>query len=206
MAYPTDLDTLQTVDATDPRVLHADNHNSANRAIEALQAKLGIGASPAASAGPGYLLMRLDDGTTGYAALATAVEYTTALPRKATVTLSSADILALHTTPVQLVAAPGAGKVLVPMHAILSYTFGTVSYNETGSSPTWGFPSGSTYTNLGTIGASISNGQTSTQVVRPDSGFFCYPNEAIGMTVNAALTDGDYPVTITVHYSIEDVP
>lgn len=127
-------------------------------------------------------------------------------PRKATVTLSSADILALHTTPVQLVAAPGAGKVLAPMHAILSYTFGTVSYNETGSSPTWGFPSGSTYTNLGTIGASISNGQTSTQVVRPDSGFFCYPNEAIGMTVNAALTDGDYPVTITVWYSIEDVP
>jgi hypothetical protein len=42
--------------------------------------------------------------------------------RKATVTLSSADILDLHNTPVTLVAAPGAGKCLLPVRVVSSHT------------------------------------------------------------------------------------
>jgi hypothetical protein len=42
-----------------------------------------------------------------------------------TVTLSSSDILALHTTPKTLVAAPGAGKAIIVDEVIYSFTAGT---------------------------------------------------------------------------------
>lgn len=45
--------------------------------------------------------------------------------RVATVTLSSADILALHNTPITLLAAPGAGKINVIDEVIFSFTAGT---------------------------------------------------------------------------------
>lgn len=43
-------------------------------------------------------------------------------------TLSSAQILALHTTPIVLVAAKGAGKVVMVDEIIAKQTFGTVAY------------------------------------------------------------------------------
>lgn len=50
---------------------------------------------------------------------------TTFLLRKATVHLTTAQILALFTTPVQVVAAPGVGKWVNPHFAVASYKFGT---------------------------------------------------------------------------------
>ena len=44
------------------------------------------------------------------------------------VNISSAEILALNSTPVTLVTAPGAGYVLMPINAIVKMNFGTIVY------------------------------------------------------------------------------
>lgn len=46
------------------------------------------------------------------------------------VSLTSAQILALATTPVELVPAPGAGKVLQFLGALLILDYGTIAYTE----------------------------------------------------------------------------
>jgi hypothetical protein len=48
----------------------------------------------------------------------------------ATLTLTAAQILALNGAPVQIVAAPGAGKMLVPVIATFQYKFGTLAYGN----------------------------------------------------------------------------
>lgn len=50
----------------------------------------------------------------------------------ATVTLSSAEILALYTTPKTLIAAPGAGKIIIPETIILYLDYGTATYTAGG--------------------------------------------------------------------------
>ena len=51
------------------------------------------------------------------------------------VEVSSAEILTLFSAPVSLVAAPGAGYILIPINAIVEYHFGTVAYDNTNDSP-----------------------------------------------------------------------
>lgn len=48
------------------------------------------------------------------------------------VTVTSAEILALYTTPKELVAAPGAGKVLEFCGAVLFLDFNTTAYDTAG--------------------------------------------------------------------------
>lgn len=46
----------------------------------------------------------------------------------ASVSLSSANILALFTTPIDLIASPGAGKIIMPMQYVLRYNKVTTDY------------------------------------------------------------------------------
>jgi hypothetical protein len=48
----------------------------------------------------------------------------------ATVTLTSAQLKALNTTPVQIIPAPGAGKVIALLGGFAQYNFGTVAYTS----------------------------------------------------------------------------
>lgn len=47
----------------------------------------------------------------------------------ASLALSSADILSLNSTPVQIVAAPGAGKIINPVAFLAKLTFATTPYD-----------------------------------------------------------------------------
>lgn len=60
----------------------------------------------------------------------------------ATLALTSAQILALNGTPVQIVAAPGAGKLLVPIFATFEYKFNSLAYANVTSSAIVIAPSG----------------------------------------------------------------
>lgn len=66
----------------------------------------------------------------------------------ATVTLTSTQILGLNSTFVDLVSAPGAGKMIVPQTITLNYIFNTTAYTMV-SSPqfffVWGHQSGNSY-------------------------------------------------------------
>lgn len=53
-----------------------------------------------------------------------------------TVTLTSAQVLALHTTPVTVVQAPGAGLAIVPVSAMFNYQFGGTAYTDGGGNIT----------------------------------------------------------------------
>lgn len=46
----------------------------------------------------------------------------------AKISISSAEILALFSTPKTLIAAPGAGKIIQPLMFLHVYTYGTVTY------------------------------------------------------------------------------
>lgn len=50
-----------------------------------------------------------------------------------TVPITSAQLLALKATPVQLVAAPGAGLMLIPLDCTIEYKFNSVAYTGTAS-------------------------------------------------------------------------
>ncbi len=126
--------------------------------------------------------------------------------RKATVTLSSADILDLHNTPVTLVAAPGAGKSLM-VHRVAEYlSYGTTTY--TVASPPvvrWA----SEPTTLAEM-VTLDSGEDALQsTVGADA--YATAGNAVNKALEAymdgaAITDGDGTLTVTVWYSIEDVP
>ena len=58
----------------------------------------------------------------------------------ATVTLSSAQLLHLNGTPVQLIAAPGSGNVIKPLSITLQYKFGSAPYTAQDGSFAIGTP------------------------------------------------------------------
>ena len=139
----------------------------------------------------------------GHAALHTSVNEALRYGvRKATVTLSSADLLDLHNTPVELVAAPGAGKYTNLHRAVGYYTHATTEYVFTGGLPILTFGS----TSLGEFDATgnqdaITPFVSSIKVVASEQ-----VNAALLLFVPDAITTGDGTLTVTVWYSVEDVP
>lgn len=127
--------------------------------------------------------------------------------RKATVTLSSADILDLHNTPVTLVAAPGAGKWLV-VHRIAEYlSFGTVAYTVGGNQPIVNYAGEPTEL----VGCTtLDSGEDATQS-SPALNVYVLASAAVNKALvlfvdGAGLTDGDGTLTVTIWYTEESVP
>ena len=56
------------------------------------------------------------------------LSFTTGILSVAQLTLSSAEILALNSTPLQIIASPGVGSSIVVISAVLDYTYGSAAY------------------------------------------------------------------------------
>ena len=116
--------------------------NNGNVGVEVAQGpKLGFYATPAivkptvtgsrgGNAGVASLLTQL-------AALGLIIDSTTAgtsgVIQKATLAITSAQLKALNTTPLDIVAAPGAGMVICVIAASFAYTFNTAGYTPNGT-------------------------------------------------------------------------
>jgi hypothetical protein len=136
--------------------------------------------------------------------LATAVLTTV---QTATVTLSSADILALHTTPVTIIPAPGAGKVIAPIRSVVHYSHGTISYTD--GDPLYAYIDSPAFVGGG-IGVNVS-GLTASAFFTDLGGNIAadlsdVENKAVLTSCVTPFAAGDGTVTWTVLYTIEDVP
>ena len=130
--------------------------------------------------------------------------------RKATVTLSSADILALHTTPVTLVAAPGSGKWLLA-HTIAYVTTPVTTPYATNDSTTAqvgyaaasdGFVNSAPISGVSTRKVVVHHPAPDVDVMDDAEGSALVLKGQVGTT----FADGDGTLTVTVWYSVEDVP
>jgi hypothetical protein len=127
--------------------------------------------------------------------------------QSASVTLSSAQLLSLHSSPVQLIPPPGAGNIIKPVSITLQYKAGSAPYNASDGNFAIGTPSlpGATH---GPGGGFID--QTSDQVayVGGFGGAFGsrsnFENQPIIIQQNGSTdwTAGDGSVVVNISYTI----
>lgn len=117
---------------------------------------------------------------------------------KVKVSLSSAQILALHTTPIEAVAAPGAGKAIVVTSASVRLNYGTATY--TGQylylkTATAGSHQKRVYSiNGSSSNISLFNSEdSSNQVVE---------NQALNVDIAAQTTTGDGTIDVYITYEV----
>ena len=127
-----------------------------------------------------------------------------ALLRVAEVTLTSAQILALHTTPVSIIAAQGAGKVIVIDKVVGFIDYGAATYSLTTSTLNLDYKADAS----GNTAASLANAfvVSTANAYGIGLGTIGVPlaNEPIVATLGSAATVGDSPITLIVYYKVVD--
>lgn len=124
--------------------------------------------------------------------------------RKATVTLSSAQILDLHNTPVTLVAAPGAAKAVLPWRVVHHFRYGTAAYvaDTPGNEPRVSISpqENSEY--------DLLNRDADADYASIETTLELYENSALSAVITGGgyYVTGDGTLTVTVWYTVEDVP
>lgn len=128
----------------------------------------------------------------------------------AKVTLSSAQLLALKTTPISLLAAPGAGKAIDVISITLRYVFGTTAYTlNAGTFKIFYGTTANAHALVADQSALLTNTATKTivglptLVVAADSDANSLNNAIFaGNDGGANYTLGDGTVNVTLVYSI----
>ena len=119
--------------------------------------------------------------------------------------VSSAQLLALNVTPVELIAAPGAGKFINILSATWRYHAGLSAYVGTGllleSALLGGFGGGI----ISSVDAFLLDAdQLLMSPTRGDIGpADSYVNKPVTFNTNLSMTDGDGTVTIATIYTVE---
>lgn len=121
--------------------------------------------------------------------------------------LSSADILALHTTGITVAAAPGAGFAIVPSHMSYRYTFGSAAYLLGGSielisNSIAAGTSNSFIVISTTVMRAAANRSGSTATSTGTGVDAIVENNSLQLKTSTAFTTGDGTLTVWVTYSI----
>jgi hypothetical protein len=175
-----------------------------------------VGSGGAAPTEDGAVLLSASDGSSSWQALAPLLNNLVEAAvisafgnglYSATVTLSSADLLALDSTPFEVVAAPGAGKYL-SVHLVTGYyDYGTSVYDYADGVALC-------YTDISnTIIADLTDVLTvataDTVINKPPLDTTGTASSVINRPIamaGTAATTGDGPLALTVWYSEESVP
>ena len=131
------------------------------------------------------------------------------------VTLTSAQILNLHNTPVELIPAAGGSTFIVVLSIYSFLDFNTTPYTgQQGSDIKVRYGDGTIQTNFSTLLSQSSLG-ASQDTFRALSGFFSFtsnpplqawlPNTNVQVYSDAANTNGDSPITFYVTYMIKNL-
>jgi len=125
------------------------------------------------------------------------------------VTLTSAQLLALHTSPVTIVAAPGAGLAVEPVFASCTLNYGSAAYNDSASSNSTGLY----YSGDASGIKDLDNNVVTNAVTQASSNFGfvgcgngglpqSYANEALVLfSPTGNMTTGNGTATLTVFYA-----
>lgn len=126
---------------------------------------------------------------------------------KSQLRITSAQILTLHTTPVTIVPAQGAGIVIKPIATLFTLNFNSVGYLTGGASTTFRYGSFDT-TVVAWDTAFIANSKSdiydaSTALIASAtaSGFATYDNQPLQIRASSGITDGNSTVA-TISYWI----
>jgi hypothetical protein len=134
---------------------------------------------------------------------------------QATITLVAAQLLALSTNPITLIAAPGAGFYLWPQYYTMEYTFGGVAYSSPSHNDdcylTYGLPPAVTSNEIVVYGwANVASGIIEAAASCTFIGICgegltpitTVNNAAVVFSAPHALTLGNGQLKITVNYSV----
>jgi hypothetical protein len=141
----------------------------------------------------------------------------TTVAKQVSVTLTSAQLLALSTTPVTLVPAPPAGFYIFPTYYTMQYHFGGSAYAGTGSCDfIYGPPPVVNPTNLlatynwtAATSGIVKAAASCTFIGIFGEGLTPYTTvggAAVVFTAPTAITGGNGTLTITINYSILPLP
>lgn len=136
-------------------------------------------------------------------------------PQLATVAVSQADLLALHSSPKILVAAPGANKIIVPMALALHYNFGTTGYTDSnGAFIAFGGETNTNFNVFSIAGDEFTKDHSVSTLLPPEPASFPIKNIANANLVNlplvlgtytADMTDGDGTGVVMVYYFVMSI-
>lgn len=130
-------------------------------------------------------------------------------PIRVDINLTSAQILALQTTAVTLVAAPGAGLMIVPLYILIRVSGVTAAYTDVGGAVSFSIGTMSTALAANTIFTGPTNGQRSQQTIAfAGTSTAANPptNENAALTISKATNNfaaGSGTAHITVYYTVE---
>ena len=113
-----------------------------------------------------------------------------------TISISSAQILSLNSSPIEIIPAPGVGKVINVVNSTLSLNYGTTPYTSTVVRIRYG--GGNDVTNVASIISETSNSIWNGRLTIME----IFQNDKIEIITDANPTGGDSTMDIYITYEI----